>query len=275
MNDRSSRAHALVILSLKQQRASTGISRSSRLFLADLGGSEKTSKSKVEAGKSRVTGEGGEFLAGFEKDVRMREAVNINLGLLALKRCIEALNLQQVRAINCVVNCIICLSDTNPNLLTRIARIQDNQRCYVPYQDSKLTMLLSQGLGGNCKTSVVICAALDPTHAAETMSTLRCVDRPCVLVTRMRKYVRMWRVCSTNFTLPHILRTPYSLFRFGERCALVENEARNGASLLAGVLAALDEEIAATEKAIVRFVQGGKALVLCVLCDASCVVCLL
>jgi len=180
MNDRSSRAHALVILTLTQTRASTGVSRKSRLFLADLGGSEKAAKSKVEAGKSRVTGEAGEYLVGFEKDVRMREAVNINLGLLALKRCIEALNLQ-------------------------------SQATYVPYQDSKLTMLLSQGLGGNCKTSIVVCAAMDPAHAVETMATMR----------------------------------------FGERCALVENDARNGASVLASLLAELDVDIAATENAIV------------------------
>ena len=109
----------------------------------------------------------------------MREAVHINLGLLALKRCIEALN---------------------------------EESRYVPYQDSKLTMLLSTGLGGDCKTSVIICSSLDPQHAVETMSTLR----------------------------------------FGERCALVENEARNGASILAGVLAALDSEIASLEMTIVN-----------------------
>lgn len=43
MNQRSSRAHALFILRLTQER--DGVQRSSRLILADLGGSEKLGRS--------------------------------------------------------------------------------------------------------------------------------------------------------------------------------------------------------------------------------------
>ena len=107
----------------------------------------------------------------------MKEAVNINLGLLALKKCIKALN---------------------------------EKSCYVPYQDSKLTMLLSSGLGGDCKTSVIINSSMDPMHASETVMTLR----------------------------------------FGENCSQIENEAKDGANMLAGVLAKLDEEIRETEEQI-------------------------
>jgi hypothetical protein len=71
MNSRSSRAHALLILSLKQN--SGGVESESHLCLADLGGSEQLSK-------SGATG------------VRMQEAIGINTGLLALKQCIRALN---------------------------------------------------------------------------------------------------------------------------------------------------------------------------------------
>ena len=177
MNDRSSRAHALVILTLKTVNSRTKVSKQSRLFLADLGGSERVEKSKIDGGVSRVNKETSEFSAGFHLGERMREAVYINLGLLALKRCIEALN----------ESCV-----------------------YVPFQDSKLTMLLSTGLGGDSKTSIIITNSLDPAHAAETSSTLR----------------------------------------FGERCALVENEARNEISILASVLAKLDDNIASLEKTI-------------------------
>jgi hypothetical protein len=68
----------------------------------------------------------------------MRETVYINLSLLALKKCIEALN---------------------------------HRQSYIPYQDSKLTMLLSAGLG-NGKTSIIICSSNDH-HIHETISTLR------------------------------------------------------------------------------------------------------
>ena len=71
MNSRSSRAHALLILTLKQN--SGGVESESHLCLADLGGSEQLKK-------SGVTG------------VRLKETIGINTGLLALKQCIRALN---------------------------------------------------------------------------------------------------------------------------------------------------------------------------------------
>jgi hypothetical protein len=86
----------------------------------------------------------------------------------------------------------------------------NNRALYTPYQDSKLTKLLSAGLGGNSKTSIIVCASMDSVHASETVATLR----------------------------------------FGEKCALIETAARNNATMLAGVLAALDAQIAALEAEI-------------------------
>jgi hypothetical protein len=177
MNDRSTRAHSLFILTLSQRHPSNGMSLRTRLFLADLGGSEQVKKSQVEAGVVRTAGAQQQFSLGFELAEHMREAVYINLGLLALKKCIEALN---------------------------------NHMLYIPFQDSKLTMLLSEGLGGSCKTSVIVCANLDPVQAVETVATLR----------------------------------------FGERCAMVELSARNNATMLAGILEDLDRRISTLEEAI-------------------------
>jgi len=204
MNDRSSRAHAIFILTLKQT-APSGTVACSKLFMADLGGCEQVKKSGVKASDRDVkeimagtanslaavrassargaTGaEGSEednsFSTGFRMADRMREAVNINLGLLSLKQCIEALN---------------------------------SKALYVPYQNSKLTMLLSAGLGGDSRTSVVVCGSMEPKHSSETMAAMR----------------------------------------FGEKCALVETEARNKASLMAAVLAKLEKDIETLEKAIV------------------------
>ncbi len=47
MNERSTRAHNIFVLSLKQTNLSTGVSYTSKLFLADLGGSEQVKKSQV------------------------------------------------------------------------------------------------------------------------------------------------------------------------------------------------------------------------------------
>jgi hypothetical protein len=98
-------------------------------------------------------------------------------GLLALKKCIEALN---------------------------------NGSAYVPYQDSKLTMLLSAGLGTG-KTSVVICLNSNPSNISETIATLR----------------------------------------FGEKCALIQTDVRNNATIMEGVLATIDQEIERLEATIV------------------------
>ncbi len=121
MNERSSRAHTLLVLRLSQTDRKTDMTVESRLILADLGGAEQTKE-------SQVTGQ------------RMAEAIHINLGLLALKNCIDAL--------------------------------QDGRK-FVPYGDSQLTKLLSSALGGNSKTGVIVCASKDPVNSAMTMQALR------------------------------------------------------------------------------------------------------
>lgn len=131
MNARSSRAHALFIMTLRQENVHTGVKAESRIFLVDLGGSEQIKKSQP----FRLVGEKS---LESEKE-RVKEAVNINLGLLSLKQCVEALR----------------------------------KRRHVPYGDSKLTMLLSAGLGGDSKTSVVVCGAQEEVHGPETIASMK------------------------------------------------------------------------------------------------------
>ena len=135
MNHRSSRAHSVLILRLEQHRRDTGATSSSRLFCVDLGGSEQVKKSLVS-----VTPEisSSSSSSSSEKD-RLAETVYINLGLLALKRCVIALG-KKTRA---------------------------------PYSESKLTMMLSPGLSGNGKTCVVVCGSQEERHAAETISAMK------------------------------------------------------------------------------------------------------
>ena len=176
MNDRSSRAHSLFVLSMEMKNAQTGVELSSQMILADLGGSEQVKRSKVDHGG--YDAETGTAL-GFQLGDNMREAVNINLGLLALKKCISALN---------------------------------DGASYVPYQDSKLTMLLSPALGGDSKATVMVCASKENVDAVETLQALR----------------------------------------FGEKCSLVENAAGVNSSAIADIIAEMDAEIAALEATILR-----------------------
>ena len=133
MNQRSSRAHCLLMLSLTQVRADTAAEVESFLAMADLGGSEQVLKSQVAS----LSVQAGGFL---QADTRLKEAVNINLGLLALKTCIRH------------------LVDRSP---------------YVPYQNSRLTMMMSKCLDSDCRTAVVVTGSSERRNALETMLTLR------------------------------------------------------------------------------------------------------
>lgn len=134
MNERSSRAHSIFIVRMNQTCKNSGVTITSRLFLADLGGSEQMKKSQPF-----VSGQNQEQ-ADYERKQRTREAVNINLGLLSLKQCVEALR---------------------------------KRSPFVPYTSSKLTMMLSAGLGGDSKTAVIVCGAQEQRHGAETIAAMK------------------------------------------------------------------------------------------------------
>lgn len=48
---------------------------------------------------------------------------------------------------------------------------------HVPYRDSKLTMILMDSIGGNSKTTLIICASPEAAQLSETLSTLRFGER--------------------------------------------------------------------------------------------------
>jgi kinesin family protein 5 len=54
-----------------------------------------------------------------------------------------------------------------------IHALTDKKSTHVPYRDSKLTRILSESLGGNSKTCLVITCSPHPYNELETLSTLR------------------------------------------------------------------------------------------------------
>ena len=98
--------------------------------MVDLAGSERQSKTKAEG-------------------LRLKEGININLGLLALG------------------NVISILGEDNPS----------NKVKHVPYRESKLTRILQDSLGGNSHTVMIACASPADSNMEETLNTLRYADR--------------------------------------------------------------------------------------------------
>ena len=125
MNEESSRSHAIFTIILEQKRVDSEFIRS-KFHLVDLAGSERQSKTKAEG-------------------IRLREGININLGLLALGNVISVLG-------------------------------EDNVK-HIPYRESKLTRLLQDSLGGNSHTLMIVCASPATSNMEESLNSLRYADR--------------------------------------------------------------------------------------------------
>lgn len=129
MNSQSSRSHLIftIFLETSCDNGNGKIkSRSSRLNIIDLAGSERQKSTEA-------TGD------------RIKEAGNINKSLSILGN---------------VINALI-----------------DSKNKFVPFRDSKLTYLLKDSLGGNSKTMIIANISQSVVQFAETLSTLKFVQR--------------------------------------------------------------------------------------------------
>ncbi|KAI8088706.1 P-loop containing nucleoside triphosphate hydrolase protein [Halteromyces radiatus] len=138
MNSSSSRSHAIVSITLKQQICEQGdpldnqqvpVKRLvSKFHFVDLAGSERLKR-------TNALGE------------RQKESISINTGLLALGNVISALGDHSK-----------CGS-------------------HIPYRDSKLTRLIQDSLGGNSHTLMLACISPSPSDYMETLNTLKYANR--------------------------------------------------------------------------------------------------
>jgi kinesin family protein 5 len=54
-----------------------------------------------------------------------------------------------------------------------INALTDGKSKHIPYRDSKLTRVLQESLGGNAKTTLLICCSPSSYNETETLSTLK------------------------------------------------------------------------------------------------------
>jgi kinesin family protein 18/19 len=136
-NEASSRSHAVLQITVEHKDKAHGIN--AEINIAKL--------SLIDlAGSERASNTNN-------RGIRLVEGANINKSLLALGNCINALCEQ---------------TKMGPNAMK-------NQ--HIPYRDSKLTRLLKDSLGGNCRT--VMIANISPAFTAyeDTLNTLKYADR--------------------------------------------------------------------------------------------------
>lgn len=95
------------------------------------------------------------------RGLRLIEGANINRSLLALGNCINAL----------------CES------------VEKGTKVYIPYRDSKLTRLLKDSLGGNCRTVMVACISPFVNTYEDTHNTLKYANRAKNIKTNAKRNV--------------------------------------------------------------------------------------
>ena len=123
LNQLSSRSHVLYMLRVdRRSKVSNGALVSCRLTLVDLAGSERLKKSAAGPDLSASGPFGGPAADGGSAKQLAKEAMSINKSLSFLEQVVVALV---------------------------------NRKGHVPHRSSKLTAVLRESLGGNCKTMLV------------------------------------------------------------------------------------------------------------------------
>eukprot|EP00658_Telonema_sp_P-2_P021573 TRINITY_DN18595_c0_g1_i1.p1 TRINITY_DN18595_c0_g1~~TRINITY_DN18595_c0_g1_i1.p1 ORF type:complete len:824 (-),score=312.43 TRINITY_DN18595_c0_g1_i1:452-2923(-) len=150
MNDVSSRSHAVLILMVEQSEIYYQTADGTEVDTGECTDAELAElecKKKVKLGKLNLVDLAGSErvrVSGASGD-RLEEVKHINQSLSALG------------------NVIAALTDTNVS--------------HIPYRNSKLTRLLEDSLGGNCKTTLVATIGPAEEAATEAISTLKFASR--------------------------------------------------------------------------------------------------
>ena len=149
-------------------------SRSHAVFQINVQQTDRTAniQADVGIGKLSLIDLAGSERASVTKNrgARLVEGANINKSLLALSNCINALG-------------------------------KNKGKGYVPYRNSKLTRLLKDSLGGNCKT--VMIANISPSYGCydDTFNTLKYANRAKSIKTVVKKNIH-----NVNFHISKYLK---------------------------------------------------------------------
>ena len=155
-NSQSSRSHALLTARVMRRDEATGVFRVTYLHLADLAGCERQGRTAA-------------------RGALLHEGIMINKSLLALGKVVEALSAGALGAAG---------PSTRPSKGKGEGKGKGKGKegaggrrrqasAYIPYRDSVLTKLLKSALGGNARTTLLVCVSPDIEDHQHTLSTLR------------------------------------------------------------------------------------------------------
>lgn len=143
LNERSSRSHAVYTITV------TTATKDSNIDNNDIGDTDGSVSNKSNTQTAKLT---LVDLAGSERitktgvnGTQRKESININKDLFTLGKVVSSLSKKGLH--------------------------------HIPYRESKLTRLLSDALGGNCRTLLIACVSPADLHADESLNTLRYAER--------------------------------------------------------------------------------------------------
>ena len=96
-----------------------------------------------------------------------------------------------------------------------ISALTDRKASHVPYRESKLTRILSESLGGNSKTCLILTLSPHPYNDAETLSSLRFGAKA--------RNVKNAPKVNREYTIPELKNL---LRKAEERCVALENRVK-------------------------------------------------
>mmetsp|Transcript_85624 Transcript_85624/g.118089 ORF Transcript_85624/g.118089 Transcript_85624/m.118089 type:complete len:171 (+) Transcript_85624:783-1295(+) len=100
-----------------------------------------------------------------------------------------------------------------------ITALTDKKKSHIPYRESKLTRILSESLGGNSRTCLIVTCSPHPYNEAETLSTLR-------FGTRARSIKNVAKV-NREYTIPELKKllekAEKEVEEYKLRCKLLED----------------------------------------------------
>ena len=151
MNTDSSRSHAIFIMKIEQKDNITGISKVSQLQMIDMAGSELAGK---------LGGGGG----GMDNNTNTSGAAIHQEGTMINK---------SISLLHTAVKQVVENQKSGSGESGEDALVDDDETAAALYKQSKLTHLLRDVFGGNCRTSIILTTSPASYNISETIRTLK------------------------------------------------------------------------------------------------------